>query len=90
LRGGRAKEISFPSPCRLLHACCLIIVFFKLTDIACFVITGLYQDCKNGVMDGACVPLLIHTDKSKTKEKEREERERQHSGEMIGATTTAP
>jgi len=41
-------------------------------------------------MDGACVPLLIHTDKSKTKEKEREERERQHSGEMIGATTTAP
>jgi len=33
---------------------------------------------------------LIHTDKSKTKEKEREERERQRSGEIIGATTTAP
>jgi len=42
------------------------------------------------VIDGACVLLLIHTDKSKTKEKEREERERQCSGEIIGATTTAP
>jgi len=42
------------------------------------------------VIDGACAPLLIHTDKSKTKEKEKEERERQRSGETIGVTSTAP
>jgi len=40
--------------------------------------------------DGACAPLLIHTDKSKTKEKEKEERERQQNGEQIAETTTAP
>jgi len=41
------------------------------------------------VTDGACVPLLIHTDKSKTKEKEKEERDRQRSGEEIMALNTA-
>ena len=40
--------------------------------------------------DGACPPLLIHTDKTKTKEKEKEERERQRSGEVIAASMTAP
>jgi len=42
-----------------------------------FLHTGLYQDYKNEVKEGACAPLLIHTDKTKTKEKEKEERERQ-------------
>jgi hypothetical protein len=43
---------------------------------------GLYQDQKNGVLDGACPPLLIHTDKGKTKAKEKDERNRQRNGEM--------
>jgi len=41
------------------------------------VLEGLYHDIANGITEGACGPLLIHTDKSKTKEKEAEERVRQ-------------
>jgi len=55
-----------------------------------FVHTGLYQDYKNEVKEGACAPLLIHTDKMKTKEKEKEERERQQRGEEITESTVAP
>ena len=44
----------------------------------------------NGVTDGACAPLLIHTDKSKTKEKEKQERDKHRSGEDISESTTAP
>ena len=40
--------------------------------------------------EGACAPLLIHTDKTKTKEKEKEERERQRRGEEITESTVAP
>jgi len=46
-------------------------------------IPGIYQDHKNGVVDGA-------TDKTKTKEREKKERERQQSGENITESTTAP
>ncbi len=53
-------------------------------------IPGIYQDHKNGVVDGACALLLIHTDKIKTKEREKKERERQQSGENITKSTTAP
>ncbi len=52
--------------------------------------TGLYQNSNNGVNEGACALLLIHTEKMKTKEKEKEERERQQSGEVIAGSMTAP
>jgi len=42
------------------------------------------------VTDGACTPLLIHTDKSKTKEKEKREREKHCSGKDIPELCMAP
>jgi len=39
------------------------------------VLEGLYRDIANGITEGACGPLLIHTDKSKIKEKEAEAEE---------------
>ena len=41
---------------------------------------GIFQDMANAV-EGACGPLLIHTDKSKTKQKEKDEQQRQQQGE---------
>jgi len=37
----------------------------------------LFHDVANGVLEGACGPLLIHADKTKTKEKEAQERAKQ-------------
>jgi len=34
---------------------------------------GLYHDTANGIVEGVCRPLLIHTEKIKTKEKEAQE-----------------
>jgi len=50
---------------------------------------GLYCDIANGIVKGACGPILIHTDKSKSKEKEAEERVRQHNGESPTETITS-
>ena len=52
-----------------------------LTWSCCLVFLGIYQDPEQGVVDGACPPLLIHSDRSKTKSKEAEERNRQRKGE---------
>jgi len=80
---GMAKVIFpfAPADCRVLDFVPYSPLFFH---------TGYYCDCKKEVNDRACMPLLIHTDKSKTKEKEKEERERQQSGEIILESTTAP
>jgi len=51
---------------------CLIFLEFCISPA--FLHTGLYQDSNNRMNKGACVPLLIHTDKLKTKGKEKEER----------------
>ncbi len=56
--------------------------------LAC--IKGLYHDVANGIMEGACGHLLIHTDKTKTKEKEAEERVRQHSTDTTVEIAIAP
>jgi len=54
-------------------------------------VTGLYRDTASGILEGACGPLLIHTDKSKSKEKEaQQERVRQQSGETAQETITSP
>jgi len=50
---------------------------------------GLYHDIANGIVKGACGPILIHTDKSKSKEKEAEERVKQHNGESPTETITS-
>jgi len=42
--------------------------------------SGIYQDWSNRVTDGACAPLLIHTDKSKTKE---EKKKKEKDNEMV-------
>ncbi len=46
-----------------------------------YLILGLYKDSEKGILEGACGPVLIHTDQSKTKEQEKKERERQRTGE---------
>jgi len=51
---------------------------------------GLYCDVANGIVEGACGPLLIHVNKTKTKEKEAEERVRQRSANTTVETTMAP
>jgi len=51
---------------------------------------GLYRDVANEIIEGACGPLLIHTDKTKTKEKEAEERVRQRSADTAEETAIAP
>jgi len=50
---------------------------------------GLYRDLANGVIRGACGPVIIHADKSKTKEKEAQEQVRQHNGAAPADTVTA-
>jgi len=50
---------------------------------------GLYRDVAKGIVDGACGPILIHTDKSKSKEKEAEERVRQCNGKTPTETGTS-
>ena len=50
---------------------------------------GLFADKEHGI-EGACAPLLIHTNKSKTKAKEQEERLRQRQGETPTVDTVAP
>jgi len=50
---------------------------------------GLYCDVAKGIVDGACGPVLIHTDKSKSKEKEAGERVRQHNGKTPTETSTS-
>ncbi len=50
---------------------------------------GLYRDVANGIVEGACGPILIHADKSKSKEKEAEERVRQRNGESPTETVTS-
>jgi len=78
------------SPCRLLAAWLWLFAACLLKTHKCFQIPELYQDQKNGVTDGACTPLLIHTDKSKTKEKEKREREKHCSGEDIPELCMTP
>jgi len=51
---------------------------------------GLYRDVANEIIEGACGPLLIHTDKTKTKEKEAEERVRQRSADTAEETAISP
>jgi len=41
---------------------------------------GLYHELAKGIVERACEPVLIHTDKSKSKEKEAEEEVRQCNG----------
>jgi hypothetical protein len=50
---------------------------------------GLFADKEHGI-EGACAPLLIHTNKSKTKAKEQEERLRQRQGETPSVDVVAP
>ncbi len=50
----------------------------------------MFRDVANGVLEGACGPLLIHADKTKTKEKEAQERVRQRNGETPNDTITSP
>jgi len=50
----------------------------------------LFHDVANGVLEGACGPLLIHADKTKTKEKEAQERVRQQNGKTPNDTVTSP
>jgi len=51
---------------------------------------GLYRDVANEIIEGACGPLLIHTNKTKTKEKEAEERVRQRSADTAEETAISP
>ena len=51
---------------------------------------GIYRHSKVRVVDGACPPLLLHTDKSKTKKKQQDERKRQRNGETQWNDLAAP
>jgi len=64
-------------------------LFIRSNPVDCCVLTGLFRDVANGVVEGACGPLLIHADKSKTKEKEAQERVRQRNGEAPNNTVTS-
>jgi len=76
--GGAGQKVSLRTQSDPVDCCIL----------AC--VKGLYCDVANGIMEGACGPLLIHTNKTKTKEKEAEEQVRQHSTDTTVEIAIAP
>jgi hypothetical protein len=60
--------------CGWLLCCCLC------TNLLCYCSPGRYQDVAME-LDGACAPVLIHTDPTQTEERTQKERARQRRGE---------
>ena len=74
LGAGGVGQLFDSAAAPLLLLCCMLMVCI------CVWFVGAFRDSKNGI-EGACGPMLIHTDGSKNKQSEIGERERQRNGE---------